>query len=154
MSQAGVVKVTTSILPPTVATSYVCNTGTATPAAHVLNVLGASSATTSGSGNTITITVNQTVLAYTPTAISYIIQNTDDIIGVTSTAAPRTMTLPNSGLVTGKSWTIKDESGGAATNNITISGNGANIDGSPTFAINTNYGAVTIYYNGSNFFIV
>lgn len=41
---------------PTVATSYPTNSGTAIPALSVLNVLGAGGTTTSGSGNTITIT--------------------------------------------------------------------------------------------------
>lgn len=40
--------------PPIVATSYVTNVGTAIPAANVLNVLGAGSISTSGSGNTVT----------------------------------------------------------------------------------------------------
>ena len=91
---------------------------------------------------------------YVQTGVSYQVLNTDAIIGVSSTAAPRTITMPASSLVTGQRWTIKDESGGAAANNITVSGNGKNIDGAATYVINTNFGAVDIYYSGSNFFIV
>ena len=39
---------------------------------------------------------------YTATAISYQVLKTDGIIGVTSTAAPRTITMPNSGIVLDK----------------------------------------------------
>lgn len=77
----------------------------------------------------------------------------DVIIGITSTAAARTVTLPdtaNSGAV----FIVKDESGAAATNNITVSVSGGvkTIDGSTSFVINTNYGVLRCYYNGTNFF--
>jgi hypothetical protein len=91
---------------------------------------------------------------YVQTAVSYQVLNTDAIVGVSSTAAPRTLTMPASSLVTGQRWTFKDESGGAAANNITISGNGKNIDGAATYVITTNYGSVDVYYNGSQFYII
>ena len=80
---------------------------------------------------------------------SYSILATDHVIGVTSTAAPRTLTLPASGRVAGMTFVIKDESGGAATNNITVQGNGANIDGAASHVINTNYGFVALYWTGA-----
>jgi len=113
---------------------------------------GAGITVTNGAG-TITIASAGSIPAYTATAISYQVLITDNTIGVTSTAAARTITMPNSGMTDGQIWTIKDESGAAATNNITISGNGANIDGAATFVINNNFGAVNIYWNGSAFFI-
>lgn len=91
---------------------------------------------------------------YRQTSISTNVLTTDAIIGVSSTAAPRTMTMPNTGLVTGQRWTIKDESGGAGANAITINGNGINVDAAGTYPINVNYGAVDIYYNGTQFYII
>ena len=91
---------------------------------------------------------------YKATATSYSVLSTDSIIGVTSNASARTITLPNSGLTVGQCFTVKDEAGTAASaNNITISGNGANIDGAATYVITTNYGSVDIYWNGTQFYL-
>ena len=43
---------------PSVATSYVTDDGTATPAANILNVLGGNGIRTSGSGSTVTISMD------------------------------------------------------------------------------------------------
>ena len=96
---------------------------------------------------------NRFIGNYTGTATSYQVLGTDAIIGVTSTAAARTITMPAGTLTAGQWWRIKDESGGAATNNITISGNGYNIDGAASVVINTNYGSMDIYTNGLAYFI-
>lgn len=54
MSQAGAINFGSGPIPPQVPTSFVTNSGTATPAANVLNVLGAGDFSFSGSGNTVT----------------------------------------------------------------------------------------------------
>ena len=55
MSQAGILNDAGVILPANVATSYVTNSGTAVPAANVLNVLGGGGEIITGSGNTVTV---------------------------------------------------------------------------------------------------
>lgn len=80
---------------------------------------------------------------------NYTILTTDHIVGVTDTSTPKTINLPAAGRVAGMSFIIADESGGAGTNNITVSGNGANIDGAATHVISTNYGKVQVYWTGS-----
>ena len=55
----------------------------------------------------------------------------------------------------GQSWIIKDESGGAATHNITIKTAGGTIDGvagGTGKVINTAYGILRVYSNGTNYF--
>jgi hypothetical protein len=65
-----------------------------------------------------------------------------------SSGAPTTITLPSSPPV-GKTYIIKDGRGDAATNNITVNGNGKNIDGAASFVININYGSLSLVYNGT-----
>lgn len=89
------------------------------------------------------------------TAISYDVLYTDYYIGVTSTAAARTIKLPNvSNISKGQVFIIKDESGAAGTNNITISTDGGNIDGAATALINVNYASMTIKSSGTAYFII
>ena len=50
--------------------------------------------------------------------------------------------------------TIKDGKGDAATNNITITPNAGNIDGSATFVIGINYGSAKLTYNGTEWNVI
>lgn len=95
------------------------------------------------------------IVNLTVTAINYTVLVTDYIVGITSTAAPRTITLPPAAMAEfGRIYVIKDQSGGAGTNNITIDPDGAElIDGAATKVINTNYGAMAIYSNGLGWFV-
>jgi len=90
----------------------------------------------------------------TATAASYTALITDYYIGITNTSAAGTITLPPAATAgNGKVYIIKDESGGAAGNNITVQGNGAElIDGANTALITTNYGSIKLMCNGTNWF--
>jgi hypothetical protein len=94
------------------------------------------------------------ILGRTPIAVSYSALPSDVIIAVTSTASARTITLPaatasNSGV----NYFIKDESGAAGTNNITVEVlGGGNIDGATTKVISSNYGFIQVYSNGIQWF--
>lgn len=96
----------------------------------------------------------RTVERVVKTATNYTQLKPDRIIGVTSTASARTIVL-QSASTNGKGYivTIKDESGGAGTNNITIDPTGAEtIDGASTYVISTNYGSATFYCDGTAYF--
>ena len=71
MSQAGIISTSAGPVPPTVATSYVTDDGTAIPAANILNVNGGVGTATSGSGNTIVITVTDDGFNWSEQNISF-----------------------------------------------------------------------------------
>lgn len=76
-----------------------------------------------------------------------------DIIGVTSTASLVTITLRTLDMQKGKVMYIKDQSGGASINNITIDTQGSEtIDGLNLLKITANYGVLKIYSDGSNWY--
>jgi hypothetical protein len=80
---------------------------------------------------------------------------TDYYIGIDSTSNAVTLTLPAAATAgTGKTYVIKDESGQAGTNAITIDGDGTEtVDGVTSFDISSPYGAAHLYTDGSNWFI-
>lgn len=84
----------------------------------------------------------------------YTIDKEDYYVGVTDTSAPRTITLP--ALASVPLWVeyiVKDESGGAGANNITIDGDGAEtIDGAATKVINSNYGVFRLLRGATAWF--
>ena len=92
----------------------------------------------------------------TSTAANYTITTDDIYVGVSSTAAARTITLPSAATVAaGKLYIIKDESGGAATNNITIARAGTDlIEGAVAYTINTNYGFVRLMSIGGTSWVI
>lgn len=89
-----------------------------------------------------------TVVTTTP----YNVPLTDYAVEV-NIAGPSSVVLPVG--PTGTVFIVKDISGAAATNNITVTATGgALIDGSSTALINTNYGSLTFIFNGTQWNIV
>jgi len=116
-------------------------TGTATgPERHIQSML---------------YTTKGRVVARVAKTANYTILRTDHIIAYTALAAPRTVTLPTAVGFAGQVYVIKDESGAAATNNLTIATTSSQtIDGASTSVISTNYGFRRIYSDGANWFTI
>ena len=78
---------------------------------------------------------------------------TEDVVLVPNHVGVFTVNLPL-GQTAGKVFFIKDFAGVAAANNISVSGNGNNIDGAPSQTIVTNYGALQVVWSGASWAIL
>ena len=86
---------------------------------------------------------------------AYDVGPNDEVILITGTGTPRTLTIPTREAVKGRILTFKDAGGGAGTNNFTIDPEGSTtIDGAATKVISTNYGTFSIVCDGTNWFTV
>lgn len=88
--------------------------------------------------------------AWTPGGLA-----TAGIVGCDTSAAAVWVTLPTAwATAAGTVVIVQDETGNAATHNITVASEGGEtINGSLTFLINTSYGAAMFYSNGSNWLV-
>lgn len=88
----------------------------------------------------------------TVTGATYTALPSDAIIAV-NFAGTVAITLPTASASNkGKSYVVKDSSGSASTNAITISPASGNIDGASSTQINTNYGYVETFSDGTNWY--
>ena len=86
-------------------------------------------------------------------SVSYAMLDTDYFVGFNTSGGPITVTLPVD-TADGEVYIIKDTSGNALTNNITISGNGNAIEGSGTLVLNTPYASATLLFNGTTWSVI
>jgi hypothetical protein len=83
----------------------------------------------------------------------YTLTDTDHYVGVTSTAARRTISLSTAAGKGGRVCVIKDETGGAGGQPIAVQARpGETIDGRSALTISTGYGVLRLISNGSNWF--
>lgn len=96
-------------------------------------------------GGEIHAVTQVTTATYTALTTDYVLAcNRAGTIAITLIASP----------VNGRTYRIKDISGAAATNNITITPASGNIDGAANYVISTNYGGIDIIYTGSQWNIL
>ena len=94
-----------------------------------------------------------TILDYTNVNTSpYVVLTTDTYLSVDCSVIPIVLEFPNAA-TSGRSWIVKDRTGSANAQNITLTtvGGVVNIDGSPTYIMNTQYAATSIIGNGSTY---
>ena len=92
--------------------------------------------------------VNVTIVTTTP----YTPNGEQCYLGVN---VPRSsIVLSSLGVCSGKVYIIKDVSGSALTNNITVTAPGSTIDGQASYILNTDYGSITLVYNGTEWSVV
>jgi len=96
-------------------------------------------------GNILT-SVNVTTATYNTTLNDY-------YIGL-NRAGTIAVSVVTTNLAVDKILIFKDESGAAASNNITLTPSSGTIDGASSYVINVNYQSVTLKFNGTNFFIL
>lgn len=91
-----------------------------------------------------------------PVAVDTTVALANEIVSVTDTSAARTITLPDAATAgSGATFTVKDESGGAATHNITIVRAGSNtIEGATSKVISANYGWVRVMSTGAAWIVL
>lgn len=119
---------------------------------------------TAGTNITLsTATPNQIVISATPdldltyTAVNttpYVVLADDQFLGVDSSGGAITVQLPNAP-ATGRVYVIKDATGSAATNNITVTtvGGVVLIDAAATFVMNTAYQSINVLFNGTQYLV-
>ncbi|NJO62539.1 MAG: hypothetical protein HC836_31225 [Richelia sp. RM2_1_2] len=109
----------------------------------------------SGSGEDGNIYLNGSVLKKTRIATTSNTQANDYYVFANTSSSAVTITIRTVDTVSGRELVIKDYSGNATTNNITIATEGSElIDGSATASINANWGAISLVSDGVNWFIV
>jgi hypothetical protein len=107
---------------------------------------------TSKPGSTLHVTGSQSVQR-TAVAADYAVTDSDYYIGVTNTAAERSITLCQASGRTGRVYIIKDESGGAAAHPIAVKARtGETIDGEAMLTISTNHGVLRVISSGTSWF--
>lgn len=91
----------------------------------------------------------QSVQTFSTTAQTIAAAGAPGVAWTATAVATPTINLPSSSLTTGQQYTIWDQGGNCGTNNLTISGNGNNINGAASIVINSNYGYLTLRWNGT-----
>lgn len=127
---------------------------TITTNATSFNFVGAA-VVASNSGTEVTVTLSSAVYSRRAVTSTLTSSVNDLILGVSASAALDIRLPAASGFTDGANFIVKDEAGNADDYNITIRAAGSDkIDGEGSIKLESPYGAVSIYSNGSDKFFV
>lgn len=85
---------------------------------------------------------------------SYVVKENDEYVGVNFTSGNATITLPSL-QENGKKFIIKDESGDASLNNITVNtNNNEKIDKNDIIVLDQDFQTITVVFKNNNYFII
>lgn len=144
-------------IPPTIPTSFVTDSGTAIPAANIININGGPGVEIIANpnlSNNILVNVPEAANNYTDVTFAmspYSVTTTDFFISVNASGGPVTINLLASP-GTNREFVVKDRLGFAAINNITINAQGGDtIDGSASYIFTDAYESVDMLFHGTNY---
>ncbi len=103
-----------------------------------------------GGGGGGIVTLNYTQVSTSP----YVVQSTDEFLGVVTSSIAITIKLPNAP-ATGRTYVVKDISGDALLHNITVTtvGGVVLIDDATFSIMNTDYESLQFLFNGTKYLI-
>lgn len=141
--------------PPTVVETLTGNTGGAVgPTGNNINVVGTGPILVTGSPGTSTLTISDNGAAPNYTSVvgptTYVVLTTDYFISCNTSGGAITLQFPNAPTFK-QVWIVKDRTGNASTNNISITtvGGVVTFDGQTTYKLVSNFGAVDLLANAT-----
>ena len=132
--------------------SYVSNRPGPASGGFVVSVSAGANITITGTATNPIVNFAGTMTYNNAATTPYVVPITAEFISVDCSGGPITVQLPNAP-VTGYFFVIKDRTGNAASNNITVTtvGGVKLIDGATSAVIATNYESLNVLYNGTNY---
>jgi len=147
----------TGPIPANIPTSFVTDSGTVIPAANIVNVNGSAGLTVTANpnlSNNMLFTLTEVAPSYVNVVgpQTYVVTATDYFISCDSTLGAITIQLPNAP-TTYDQFIVKDRTGTAPTNNITVTtvGGAVLIDGATTQVFTDPYESLEMLFNGASF---
>lgn len=144
-----------AVLPGNVPTSFAVSNGSVIPSAHIVNVQTSAGLVATADpdlSNNLLLTLSEAAPTYTNvTTGTYVVLTTDYFISVDASGGPVTIELPDA--PTTQQFIIKDRTGSAASNNITVKSLSGitTVDGQANYIFVDNFESLECLYHAGNY---